>query len=398
MRLLKVEFNGDDLFKDEVISLDLYAQDKVSPGKGGRGPSEVHRVRESSTVYSLNVIGIGGVNAAGKTTTLKLLSFAFRVLTADCIMRGFPAEFSRMPAKLKNRFEMRAIFFHNDSYYYLDSLIAVDDLDDRDSFHFVDEELWRARPYAIRKKDLETFSRFQEKAEPYLRRTPNPDWDAGVVADDVLKALGRKASIVRLISSDTDARVISKIGLEGKSHPSSVIQVFDSSVEHLTWDEDSEVFRLKFKGEPERFVSRAAAASMLSSGTVSGAELVENAIAVLSTGSYMIVDEVESHLNKSLVVAVMDLFISPATNPKGATLIFSTHYLEILDELGRKDDLYLLVRDESCRSSLVKYRDKVSRVENKKSEALLSGLIKGANPSYPLVRDMRSFVRDAVNG
>lgn len=42
----------------------------------------------------------------------------------------------------------------------------------------------------------------------------------------------------------------------------------------------------------------------------------------------------------------MEYFTDPKTNPNRATLIFSTHYSEILDDLERGDAIYLARRDE----------------------------------------------------
>lgn len=67
----------------------------------------------------------------------------------------------------------------------------------------------------------------------------------------------------------------------------------------------------------------------------------------------MIVDEMETGLNRSLVGTVIGLFASPATNPKGATLLFSTHYPELFDYLGRKDNVYILVRNENFKTEIV---------------------------------------------
>ena len=51
------------------------------------------------------------------------------------------------------------------------------------------------------------------------------------------------------------------------------------------------------------------------------AESLERAIATLRSGRYPIVNEMETGLNRSLVGTVIELFASPVTNPKGATLL-----------------------------------------------------------------------------
>ena len=135
----------------------------------------------------------------------------------------------------------------------------------------------------------------------------------------------------------------------------------------------------------------------LSNGTILGAELVNRAISALKSGGYLIVDEMETGLNRSLVGTVIGLFASPVTNPHGAVLLFSTHYPELLDGLKRKDNVYLLVRNESFDTEVVKYSDRIGRIENKKSDVVINNVIKGSMPRYPDVQAMRSYVCEHVN-
>lgn len=112
----------------------------------------------------------------------------------------------------------------------------------------------------------------------------------------------------------------------------------------------------------------------------------------------MLVDEIENHLNKQLVGMIIDLFESNETNAYGATLVFSTHYLEVLDYLKRKDNVYFLVRDEECLRSAIRYSDRVSRIENKKSEVFLSNYIAGTAPRYSEVQELKQLVIQAIEG
>ena len=183
------------------------------------------------------------------------------------------------------------------------------------------------------------------------------------------------------------------------SLPTPVVQAFDPSVEYLVWNKENQVFHLKFKGErAERVMNVAIATSVLSNGTVLGAELVNQAITALRNGGYLIVDEIETGLNRSLVGTVIELFASPVTNPHGATLLFSTHYSELLDVLRRKDNVFVLVRDDSFRTELIKYSERINRIENKKSDAIINNVIKGSMPKYPDVQAMREYVCEHING
>ena len=183
------------------------------------------------------------------------------------------------------------------------------------------------------------------------------------------------------------------------SLPTPVVQAFDPSVEYLVWNKENQVFHLKFKGErAERVMNVAIATSVLSNGTVLGAELVNQAITALRNGGYLIVDEIETGLNRSLVGTVIELFASPVTNPHGATLLFSTHYSELLDVLRRKDNVFVLVRDDSFKTELIKYSERINRIENKKSDVIINNVIKGSMPKYPDVQAMREYVCEHING
>ena len=183
------------------------------------------------------------------------------------------------------------------------------------------------------------------------------------------------------------------------SLPTPVVQAFDPSVEYLVWNKENQVFHLKFKGErAERVMNVAIATSVLSNGTILGAELVNQAITALRNGGYLIVDEIETGLNRSLVGTVIELFASPVTNLHGATLLFSTHYSELLDVLRRKDNVFVLVRDDSFKTELIKYSERINRIENKKSDVIINNVIKGSMPKYPDVQAMREYVCEHING
>ena len=136
---------------------------------------------------------------------------------------------------------------------------------------------------------------------------------------------------------------------------------------------------------------------MLSSGTVRGLALVQRAVRALDAGGYLVVDEIENHLNRQLVHVVLDLFASKDTNPRGATLVFTTHYPQLLDHVHRKDNVFFLARSEDGTAEVVKYSTKVKRIENKKSEVFASNFIKGTAPRYTDVRALKSLVGKAVH-
>ena len=66
----------------------------------------------------------------------------------------------------------------------------------------------------------------------------------------------------------------------------------------------------------------------------------------LIKGFDLIVDEVENHFHKTLVENMISLYKEPLINRNNATLIFTTHYNELLDLFGRKDNIWIAKSDE----------------------------------------------------
>ncbi|MGN0071987.1 MAG: ATP/GTP-binding protein [Atopobiaceae bacterium] len=395
MRILKFKIDGDGLYKEGKFSMDLYATDRVAQPRDGSALRGVSRLGNSN-IYTQNVIALSGINASGKTTAIKLLRMVADYLSVPSDMRYDRYPSATIPAKLNEDFGLKAIFWDEGKYYALDAALRRGAADSIVPYVIQDERLYRfKKPYPT-KKDMATFDGFIAQSELQIHRNAQGD-EPGALSEDKKTFLQDSMSVVSAVVG----KRIKKYGivtghLEEKSYATPLVNAFDGSIESLGWDPESEVYRLKFYGEPERQLSRNAAEGQLSSGTLVGADLVQHAINTLNHGGIMIVDEIERGLNKSLVATVMNLFLSPAINKNGAQLVFTTHYPEIIDGLPRKDDVYLLVRDKSYRTEVVKYSDKVKRIENKKSEVILSNFIKGSMPSYPKVRDLMDYVLASV--
>ena len=94
----------------------------------------------------------------------------------------------------------------------------------------------------------------------------------------------------------------------------------------------------------------------------------------------MVVDELENHFNKEIVMTMIRLFTDGGLNKKGGSLIFSTHYPEILDEFDRNDCIYITRNRDGITvdnlSTLLKRND------IKKSDAYQSGFLEGTTPAY----------------
>nr|WP_158527317.1 ATP-binding protein [Pelagibaculum spongiae] len=70
--------------------------------------------------------------------------------------------------------------------------------------------------------------------------------------------------------------------------------------------------------------------------------------ATLEGGALLAIDEFDIHLHAMVLPSIVDLFLSPETNPKGAQFLFTAHNTEIIDYLGKYRTL--LVNKEDSES------------------------------------------------
>lgn len=68
-------------------------------------------------------------------------------------------------------------------------------------------------------------------------------------------------------------------------------------------------------------------------------------MAALENGFDLLIDEVENHFHKTLVENMISLFKDKTVNKKSATLIFTTHYCEVLDLFNRQDNIWIAKSD-----------------------------------------------------
>ena len=96
----------------------------------------------------------------------------------------------------------------------------------------------------------------------------------------------------------------------------------------------------------ERFVHRTAAGSapldlnQESEGTRTWYQLLGPLLHALSDGSLLLFDELDASLHPTLSAELIRLFHDPATNPRGAQLVFTSHDTSLLNHLNR-DEVWL---------------------------------------------------------
>lgn len=132
----------------------------------------------------------------------------------------------------------------------------------------------------------------------------------------------------------------------------SLVQLFDDSVESLEVSVEGSVdgqprFVFARKGETPVYATGEYLCSILSAGTIRGITLFGRSIRAFSSGGYIVIDEIENSFHKNLVDNLRIMFADPTINTAKASLIYSTHYYQLLDFGDRTDNIDIVMRDDS---------------------------------------------------
>ena len=100
----------------------------------------------------------------------------------------------------------------------------------------------------------------------------------------------------------------------------------------------------------------------------------------LLNGGYLIIDEIENHFNREIVATLLRFFMESNINKNGGTLIFTTHYPELLDEYDRNDGIHIIRNRDGI--TVDNLSTILKRNDIKKSEAYESGFFEGTTPAY----------------
>lgn len=162
-----------------------------------------------------------------------------------------------------------------------------------------------------------------------------------------------------------------------------IITFLDPTIEKLYFEQaDNKTFiHLKFAEEEEIILNNAVDLEQyLSSGTIKGIVTFSMVKDVLQTGGYFLVDEIENHFNKEIVTTLIRFFMDSRLNRNGGTLIFTTHYPELLDEYDRNDGIHIIRNRNGITAENLS--GILKRNDIKKSDAYQSGFLEGTTLAH----------------
>jgi len=384
MRILKIRAQGLKLFSDS-LELEFVTQQRV------RNEYSEMLYRIAPRIYQNNVLAFIGINASGKTTTLKLISFVIQMLNNESINKIEENEI--LNGISKNEKIKIEIYFSValEMVYKLVTTIKKDEnsKEGENKYIIEDEMIWRKEIKEIKtRKSLFEF----ENINPIQTRKGDEEYLPEDVS--IVIALNKKNNTKIYYKDLINWTNINLIRILG-DFPQELITFLDPSIEYLKSivekAGDKIEIRLKFKGKEEIIMYHPMEMEKyLSSGTIKGINVFIYAMMVLKRGGYLIIDELENHFNKEIAATLLRFFMNHEVNKNGATIIFSTHYAELLDEFERNDDIFIVRNNGEIRvENLSKL---LTRNDIKKSEVYESGYLHGTTPVYEAYIDLKAAI------
>lgn len=381
MRILKVKFENIGLF-EQGFEIDFVARDRVID------EDSVYNFHKEFNLQS--TISIIGANATGKTSALQLIHMAFSI-----VLRQESLKSISIPKELfYDRSTMMVDFYNPDDscYYRLESQFDIsDNEEDQLTVKYDKENIYRKKASKVRNKTQTTDFSYEDiiVTRDGLRHEVHFLRDDDSILFYVVKRENNKST--RTFKSMINESMMNFYRISGDAIMTD-INIFDNSIDSVKL-EDSHL-KVKFKNKSKELVCGAVPnqSYLLSSGTAKGGNVLFWLKGIIRSGGYLVIDELENHFHKRLVQFVIEIFNDREINKKGATLIFTTHYAEILDSIERKDNIFVLRRNKSYVSEVIKYSDVIKRIENKKSEVFLSNFIKGTSPAYNSIQEFKESI------
>ena len=383
MKILRITAQGVPLFKED-LDLCFYTQQRVSEDDRDRLYNLV------DNYYLHSACAFIGINASGKTSVLKVINLALSIVRNEPINH---VESRRILGGAEKA--AICIYFYDNRKYIccLETVITAKKAKTGNYIYSIlSERRWEKPIYSVKsKKYLTDFTGI----EPVAIRSGNEEY----LSDDVSfiiahnKKTGDTAEVFSLLSY-TNVNVLPFTD----DIPLEVIAFLDPTIEKLCFEETEgkTYIHLRFRGEDEIILNKAEELEQyLSSGTIKGIITFSMVKEVLQSGGYLLVDEIENHFNKEIVTTLIRFFMDSRLNKKGGTLIFTTHYPELLDEYDRNDGICIVRNRNGITVENLSYI--LKRNDIKKSDAYQSGFLEGTTPAYEAYMRLKKSLAASIN-
>lgn len=419
MKLLKATINGVKNFEDEKFDFDFTPELRVQSDEIGTNIFEL-----TNHVQINNVFVISGVNASGKSTTLKLLNLIINLIGSYKSLNNLNEDQALLMNTLLNDYVDINTFWYNESQkmlYRINSRLRRNQneyvLSSKNlaKFDFTNEEIYELPINKVKSKKMIFDTSFYEKIidrfelnEILENSTSSSSQSKSIISFelDTDQSFTKELSLFKRFNAPIFQegyfnKNIAPIFMDHSNFEENVelLKLFDPSLEYLVKSKLSEnnpkeIFKIKFDGQEEIILRNSFDVNdFLSIGTIHGVSILCNVRTVLNNGTILLLDEIENHLNKTIIKLIIGLFTNNSTNPKNAQLVFSTHYPELLDIIDRRDSLYIVNKIDS-KVNLLRVSNLRLRPELKNSALFFGGHFGTGIEHQRLTKISNLFKRD----
>ena len=283
-------------------------------------------------LYTFTTMCVVGKNASGKTTMVHLLSIVFDILTNYRIKdTEFFLKYIDKP------FNLDITFYHEGVIYRYLCDIEKDNNSINLKYLINNQQLYKRKYFKSHINELYNYELYK-KVDIKNNLPSDMSILFNILSSDDLKGL------VWEFDTLTSKNYLNFYNLyklldESNELCLAVLKLFDNHIADFEVDNDKFILSLT-NGEKKELTNDELDA-YFSTGTSKGYGLFNLIIYSLKTGIDIVIDELENHFHKTLVESVIDLYKSKVINKHGATLIFTTHYCELLDMFDRCDNIYI---------------------------------------------------------
>ena len=327
--LMKLLFVNVSNFKN---CEDNFVIDLVAKSKKTLEDKEYELQEIAEDLYVYNTIAFIGKNASGKTTAVELLDCCYSIL-GDFRLEDKHYNYDNV--------QLDMIFYHEGYLYrYLTTLKSDRTLGNKAIF--TNQHLYKKRYFKTKIKKLYDMEEYTEIV------------DCGELPEDTsIVFFVLKKKVTRALYFDSfgeGANTYQLLFRVLKNYEISediflnIIQIFDENI--LKIEKIDEYNYRLFYQKDIKTVSDKDLVYLLSSGTTKGILLYTLMVASLRYGFDLLIDEIENHFHKTLVENMLSLYKDKNVNKHHASLIFTTHYCEILDLFNRRDNIWIARANE----------------------------------------------------
>lgn len=327
--LLRLKVSGFRMLSDDFF-LDFLTKARVNSNDDDN--SEVIKI--ANNLYTYNLMAFTGSNSSGKSTTLELIK---NVLI---LMKTGRWSYRKNDFNSSN-IKMHIEFFLDDCIYVYDAnILPIDNLTDGRIIS----------PYCRIINERIKYAKYDGKAgKNYLNDLKFLEDYSATGIDDTSKLIflcKEKSNGYYLSEFSKNGVLVNNIFFDslnflGSELTKEIIRLLDDSIEYINFDGKDNVYFKRFNSE-EVSITKIEMLGLLSNGTIKGIDLYIRVALLLKTGGIMVIDEIENCFHKNLVSNLLFLITDKTLNKNNAQIIFSTHYVEILDIFDRRDNIFIL--------------------------------------------------------